>query len=82
MRLIARFFLSIMILVIICANSICSKDLEQGNSWTGTLKDGTIINVEDLKSLIRKNVSENMSYKNWLNYVGKDINYFKTLPKE
>jgi hypothetical protein len=32
--------------------------------------------------MIRKNVSKNMSYKNWLNYVGEDIDYFKTLPND
>ena len=40
------------------------------------------INIDDLKKLIRKSVSKNMSYKNWLNYVGEDIDYFKTLPDE
>lgn len=40
------------------------------------------INIEDLKTTIRKNVSANMSYKNWLNYVGQDIDYFKKLPDE
>jgi WD40 repeat protein len=40
------------------------------------------INIEDLKNMIRKNVSKNMSYKNWLNYVGEDIDYFKTLPND
>jgi WD40 repeat protein len=40
------------------------------------------INIEDLKTLIRKNISANMSYKNWLYYVGNDIEYNKNLPKE
>ncbi len=38
------------------------------------------INITDLKSIIRDNISENMSYKNWLNYVGKDIVYTKKIP--
>jgi len=40
------------------------------------------INVADLKTIIRENISENMSYKNWLNYVGPDIVYTKKLPND
>jgi WD40 repeat protein len=42
----------------------------------------TKINIEDLKSIIRNNISENMSYKNWLYFVGRDIEYTKKLPSE
>jgi len=68
-------------------NWVYSIALNNDNSMivSGGADNGILlskINVEDLKSLIRKNVSVNMSYKNWLNYVGEDINYFKTLPKE
>jgi len=42
----------------------------------------TKINIEDLKSIIRSNISENMSYKNWLYFVGTDIEYSKKLSSE
>lgn len=40
------------------------------------------VEIEDLKTVIRKNISSNMSYKDWLNYVGNDIEYNKKLPNE
>jgi WD40 repeat protein/energy-coupling factor transporter ATP-binding protein EcfA2 len=40
----------------------------------------TKLDIEDLKGIIRKKISENMSYKNWLYYVGNDIEYSKKLP--
>jgi WD40 repeat protein len=42
----------------------------------------TKINVDDLKTIIRSNLSENMSYKNWIYFVGNDIEYTKKLPSE
>lgn len=66
MKMIARLCLSIMILVIICAHGGCSKDMEQGSSWTGTLKDGTVINVEDLNRILA-------NHKKWIDFNAEKI---------
>jgi WD40 repeat protein len=42
----------------------------------------TKINIDDLKNIIRSNISENMSFKNWQYFVGTDIEYNKKLPNE
>ena len=39
------------------------------------------INIELLKTLVRKETSTNMSQKNWLRYVGEGIEYNKELPE-
>ncbi len=39
------------------------------------------INIEILKTQVKKEVNTNMSQKNWLRYVGEGIKYNKELPK-
>ncbi|MCF6366427.1 MAG: hypothetical protein L3J35_09535 [Bacteroidales bacterium] len=41
----------------------------------------TPINIEDIKSIIRKKVSSNMSKNDWYRFVGKDIEYNSELPQ-
>ncbi len=42
----------------------------------------TPIDIEDLKSTIRKRVSSNMKQSDWERYIGKDIEYSSELPKQ
>jgi len=64
---------------------IYSLALSKQNKWVLSGSDDKSIRiskiyVSDLKDIIRKKISVNMSKKNWLYYVGEDINYSENLP--